>query len=100
MLAIEMVGCIYCPLSPRDPQHRLESLLMQTQSPCILVHYLTKTRFEYNSISIDIDSALLKKHIDNDDNFDLLMAVSMKLSDIAYIIFTSGSTGTPKAVSN
>ena len=24
-MAIEMVGGVYCPLSPRDPQHRLHS---------------------------------------------------------------------------
>ena len=32
MLAIEMAGGVYCPLSPQDPQHRLQSLLEQTQS--------------------------------------------------------------------
>ena len=27
MMAIEMSGGVYCPLSPRDPEHRLLSLL-------------------------------------------------------------------------
>ena len=27
MIAIEMVGGVYCPLSPRDPQHRLHALI-------------------------------------------------------------------------
>jgi non-ribosomal peptide synthetase component F len=100
MLAIQMVGGVYCPLSPLDPQHRLESLLSQTQSRSVLVHYLTKTKFDHYSISTDIDLVLLNNDIESDDNFDLLMTVLMKPSDIAYIIFTSGSTGTPKAVSN
>ena len=46
MMAIEMVGGVYCPLSPRDPQHRLHALLQQTQSRLVLVHHLTKTKFQ------------------------------------------------------
>ncbi|CAF4379848.1 unnamed protein product, partial [Rotaria sordida] len=32
VMAIEMAGGVYCPLSPRDPRHRLHALLQQTQS--------------------------------------------------------------------
>ena len=46
MMAIEMVGGVYCPLSPRDPQHRLHALVQQTQSRLVLVHWLTKTKFQ------------------------------------------------------
>ncbi len=100
ILAIEIVGGVYCPLSPRDPQHRLESLLVQTQSRSVLVHYLTKPKFEDDSISTDIDSVLLNNDIESDNDVDILATVLVTSSDIAYIIFTSGSTGTPKAVSN
>ena len=37
-MAIEMVGGIYCPLSPHDPQQRLHTLVQQTQSRLVLVH--------------------------------------------------------------
>jgi non-ribosomal peptide synthetase component F len=100
MLAIQMVGGVYCPLSPRDPQHRLESLLDQTQSHLVLIHYLTKTKFQHDAVSIEIDSVLVNNDIDSDADIDLLTNVVMTPDDIAYIIFTSGSTGTPKAVSN
>jgi non-ribosomal peptide synthetase component F len=100
MLAIEMVGGVYCPLSPRDPQHRLQSLLEQTQSRSVLVHYFTKTKFKDDAISIEIDSVLATTKIESDDDVDLLATVSVTPNDIAYIIFTSGSTGTPKAVSS
>ena len=43
MMAIEMVGAVYCPLSPRDPQNRLHSLVQQTQSRLVLIHHPTKT---------------------------------------------------------
>jgi non-ribosomal peptide synthetase component F len=100
MLAIGIVGGVYCPLSPRDPQHRLQSLLEQTQSRSVLVHYLTKTKFEHDSLSTDIDSVLLNNDIKINSDIDLLTTVLVTPDDIAYIIFTSGSTGTPKAVSN
>ena len=50
MMAIMMVGCVYCPLSPKDPQYRLNALLQQTQSHLVLIHYLTKTKFIDNII--------------------------------------------------
>ena len=42
MMAIEIVGGVYCPLSPRDPQHRLYALVEQTQCRFVLVHHPTK----------------------------------------------------------
>jgi non-ribosomal peptide synthetase component F len=100
MLAIEMAGGVYCPLSPLDPQHRLESLLSQTQSRSVLVHHLTSTKFQKNVISTDIDSVLAICGIKSDNDVDLLATVLVTPHDIAYIIFTSGSTGIPKTVSN
>jgi non-ribosomal peptide synthetase component F len=100
MFAIEMVGGVYCPLSSRDPEHRLQSLFKQTQSRFVLLHHLTTTKFQMDIISIDIESILAGTDIESDDNFDRLTNVLLTLNDIAYIIFTSGSTGTPKAVSN
>ncbi|CAF4178253.1 unnamed protein product, partial [Adineta steineri] len=79
IMGIEMAGGIYCPLSPRDPQHRLHALVQQTQGRLVLVHHLTTTKFR-------------------NINIDLLSNIRVTLDDLAYIIFTSGSTGTPKAV--
>jgi non-ribosomal peptide synthetase component F len=99
MLAIEMAGGAYCPLSPRDPLHRLGSLLEQTQSRFVLLHHLTRSKFQMNVISTDIDSVLASNDIESDGSLDLLATVLVTPDDIAYIIFTSGSTGIPKAVS-
>ena len=49
-MAIEMAGGIYCPLSPRDPQHRLHALIQQTQSRLVLVHHCTTMKFDHNIV--------------------------------------------------
>src|SRR5579862_115459 len=100
MMVIEMVGGVYCPLSPRDPQYRLHALLQQTQSRLVLVHYLTRTKFNDDIISLDVDSVFTEKDIKRDVDVDLLSRLVVTPDAIAYIIFTSGSTGIPKAVSN
>ena len=97
-MAIEMIGGVYCPLSPRDPQHRLYSLMQQTQSRLVLVHWLTKTKFDHKLISLDIDSLLIDHDAQSDIDVDRLSNVTITPENIAYIIFTSGSTGIPKAV--
>ncbi|CAF1340659.1 unnamed protein product [Adineta steineri] len=94
IMGIEMAGGIYCPLSPRDPRHRLHTLVQQTESRLVLVHHLTKNKFNHNIVSPNIDSILI---INDTDKKDLSNSI-VKGEDIAYIIFTSGSTGTPKAV--
>ena len=98
MMAIEMIGGVYCPLSPRDPQHRLYALLQQTQSRLVLIHHLTKTKFNDDIISLDIDSLLTGNDAATDVDIDRLSNIRVTPKSIAYVIFTSGSTGIPKAV--
>jgi non-ribosomal peptide synthetase component F len=101
-MGIEMAGGIYCPMSPRDPQQRLHALVQQTQSRLILVHWLTKAKFQNDSILVDIDLLLINinHNVQSDADVDRLSSVSVASDNIAYIIFTSGSTGTPKGVSH
>jgi iturin family lipopeptide synthetase C len=98
MMAIEMAGGVYCPLSPRDPQHRLHTLLEQTQSRLLLVHHLTKTKFSDNVTSIDVDTIFTDNDGESNVDVDRLSNIIITPENIAYTIFTSGSTGTPKAV--
>jgi non-ribosomal peptide synthetase component F len=99
-MAIEMAGGVYCPLSSRDPQQRLNVLVQQTQSRLVLVNHLTKTKFNDDIISLDTDLVVTSKHMESDVDVNRLSNVVITSDRIAYIIFTSGSTGTPKAVSN
>ncbi|CAF4068351.1 unnamed protein product, partial [Adineta steineri] len=98
IMGIEMAGGVYCPLSPRDPQHRLHALVEQTKSRLVLVHYLTITKFDSDSVTFDIDSISKVNNMDSDMNCNCLSSVIVTGEEIAYIIFTSGSSGIPKAV--
>ncbi|CAF4070993.1 unnamed protein product [Adineta steineri] len=98
IMSIEMAGGVYCPLSPRDPQHRLHTLVKQTQSRLVLAHWSTKSMFNDGIVSFDIGSILTYNDVTSDIDVDRLSSITVTSSDIAYIIFTSGSTGVPKAV--
>ncbi|CAF4091189.1 unnamed protein product, partial [Adineta steineri] len=98
MMGIEMCGGVYCPLSPRDPQHRLNALVQQTQSHLVLVHYLTKSNFTHDLSLVDVDFVLTaENNIENDMDVGVLSNIVIRPDSVAYIIFTSGSTGVPKA---
>lgn len=98
MISIMMAGGVYCSLSPRDPQQRLDTLVQQCQSRLVLAHYQTEITFQNGVTLINIDSVLTNNNIQRDVDFDRLSSVVVTSDDIAYVIFTSGSTGIPKAV--
>ncbi|CAF1363074.1 unnamed protein product [Adineta steineri] len=97
IMAIEMIGGVYCPLSPRDPQHRLHALTQQTQSRLVFIHWLTKNMFNDNIISVNTDLVLTNNDMKSDTVVDQLSSINVTSDNIAFIIFTSGSTGVPKA---
>ena len=100
-MGIQLAGGIYCPLSPRDPHHRLSELIQQTGTGLVLVHSTTTSKFTDDTLIFNIDSTLINNNtLDSDIDVDELSEVKVTPDDISYVIFTSGSTGTPKAVSN
>ncbi|CAF0911476.1 unnamed protein product [Adineta steineri] len=96
IMGIEMAGGVYCPLSPRDPEYRLHALTQQTQSRLVLVHHLTKTKFNHDIAIPDIDSILTNTETHSRIHVNRLSDVAVIPDSMAYIIFTSGSTGIPK----
>ncbi|CAF4053902.1 unnamed protein product [Rotaria sordida] len=85
IMAIEMAGGVYCPLSPRDPEHRLHMLVEQTRSQLVLVHHLTKNKFNGSIISVGIDSML----IDNELKGDVGEVFPVKLGKLMRNMVTS-----------
>ena len=99
IMSIEMAGAVYCPLSPRDPQQRLQGLIEQTQSRLVVVHWMTREKLEVGIVAIDVDAIVSMNTFRGGFESDVLSTVLITSDSIAYVIFTSGSTGTPKAVS-
>ena len=105
-MTIEIVGAVYCPLSPRDPHQSLRSLIEQTHSRLVLAHTMTSDRFNSDDsvtlILVDVDllsSAMSScSWLLDEPRISRLASVLIMGDNIAYVIFTSGSTGTPKAV--
>ena len=93
-----MAGLVYCPLSPQDPEYRLQALVDETKSRLVLIHWMTKDKFN-NIITLDIETVIMNICMANDVNLCCLSNIRITSEDIAYVIFTSGSTGIPKAVS-
>ena len=98
IMSIGMSGAVYCPVSPEDPQQRLQSLTEQMQSRIALVHCLTGAKFNHDIAMVNIDVTIDVEPLMDDLNCDLLSNLAVTSNSIAYVIFTSGSTGTPKGV--
>lgn len=100
-MAIVMAGGVYCPLSPRDPEQRLYALIEQTKSRCVLMHYLTKWKFNDRMNAVNIELVIINNtDIENDATMDQLSDILVTPKNMCCIIFTSGSTGISKVVRN
>ncbi|CAF1496030.1 unnamed protein product [Adineta ricciae] len=97
ILSIEMIGGVYCPLSPQDPTQRLQTLVKETQSRLILVDSLTQNKLQDGEKRVNMDTMLNMNGMINDNDLDRLSNINVTVESIGYIIFTSGSTGVPKA---
>ncbi len=97
-MSIEMAGAVYCPLSPQDSSERLHMLVQETKSRFVLIHAMTKDKFNDDQVTLDIDAIVNSTNTFNSIDLDRLSGVIVTPESITYVTFTSGSTGIPKAV--
>ncbi|MEX0448014.1 amino acid adenylation domain-containing protein, partial [Xenorhabdus sp. SGI246] len=100
MLAVLKAGGAYVPVSPQYPAERVQFILEDIGSPCIVTqqHYLV-TLSEYTYlweeqpalIAADDQAVTGGQPAENP-------ALINQPTDLAYIIYTSGTTGQPKGV--
>ncbi|CAF4903355.1 unnamed protein product, partial [Rotaria sp. Silwood1] len=96
IIAIEILGGVYCPLSPDDPQKRLQQLVFDVSGRLVLMHSMTPGKIDDVHISY-IDELIVTNTQVDDVDVECLSSTRLTSNDLAYILFTSGSTGTPKA---
>ncbi|CAF3029935.1 unnamed protein product, partial [Rotaria sp. Silwood2] len=100
IMAIEMIGAVYCPLPPQSPNQRLSLLIEQTGSRLIIIHSMTRDRFNTGITMVDIDVVINENGVGCGSDSGLVLSSMVTPNCVAGIVFTSGSTGIPKAVSS
>ncbi|WP_145956904.1 non-ribosomal peptide synthetase, partial [Xenorhabdus miraniensis] len=100
ILAVLKAGGAYVPISPEYPPERVQFILEDTGSPCVITQQRYLTTLEKCAHILPIQPALIAADdstITKDQPAENLVPVN-KSTDLAYIIYTSGTTGQPKGV--
>ncbi|WP_167366741.1 non-ribosomal peptide synthetase, partial [Xenorhabdus thuongxuanensis] len=100
ILAVLKAGGAYVPISPEYPQERVQFILEDTGSPCVLTQQWHLTTLDKHTYTLPIQPALIATDdctVTQDQSVENLVPVN-KSTDLAYIIYTSGTTGQPKGV--
>lgn len=94
LMAIMECGATYLPLDSSYPIKRIEFMLEDTNSKCVITTSELAKKLSTEVHLLQFDSML--KKITNFPNTPLNLKINN--STIAYILYTSGSTGKPKGV--
>ncbi|WP_255430682.1 non-ribosomal peptide synthetase, partial [Xenorhabdus sp. TS4] len=100
ILAVLKAGGAYVPISPEYPPERVQFILADTGSLCVLTQQRHLTTLEKHTHTLPIQPALIATDdctVTQDQAVENLVPVN-KSTDLAYIIYTSGTTGQPKGV--
>lgn len=89
--AILYCGAAYMPIGTDTPEERMQFMLRDSESPCLLTQSWQKENVPEGVFRIDLDQPL------PEGDFPFA-APPVQPEDRAYVIYTSGSTGTPKGV--
>jgi D-alanine--poly(phosphoribitol) ligase subunit 1 len=86
-------GCAYLPLSPNDPDKRIQNILQDAAPAVLLVQQKFYARFAAIHPLVICIETILEQDLPADNP-----TVINTPADLAYVIYTSGSTGMPKGV--
>ncbi|WP_444876157.1 amino acid adenylation domain-containing protein [Xenorhabdus yunnanensis] len=100
ILAVLKAGGAYVPISPEYPPERVQFILEDTGSPCVLTQQRHLTALEKCTHTLSSQPALIAADdstVTQNQSVENLVPVNTS-TDLAYIIYTSGTTGQPKGV--
>ncbi len=92
ILGILKAGSMYVPLDPSLPKERLDYLIDDSETCCILVAKEVWNSVDFKGKVININNGKFDNH--STDNPE----IQNSPMDLVYTIYTSGSTGKPKGV--
>ncbi len=90
IFGILKAGGAYLPISPDYPPDRVEYILNDSQSGCLLVNKVVFGQEHHTTKAIHINNPLIEKEASSNPD------IVPNSNNLAYIIYTSGSTGKPK----
>ena len=91
IFGILKAGAVYMPMFTGYPVDRLNYMLNNSNSKCLISNSLLASNIETNISKILIDSTITAFSNTN-------LNISTSCDNLAYVIYTSGSTGKPKGV--
>ncbi|WP_169924638.1 non-ribosomal peptide synthetase [Xenorhabdus mauleonii] len=100
ILAVLKAGGAYVPISPEYPPERVQFILQDTGSPCVLTQQNHLSALEKYIQPLPIQPVLIatdNNAVTQGRSMEDLLPVNQS-TDLAYIIYTSGTTGQPKGV--
>ncbi|MGI8959009.1 MAG: amino acid adenylation domain-containing protein [Bryobacteraceae bacterium] len=99
-LAAWKTGCSYLPVSPSSPPERLRHMLVESETPVVVVTAADNSRIPsgtWKLLPVE-EFANASKATRDGPRLTAAGEVRIEPCDVAYVIYTSGSTGTPKGV--
>ncbi|WP_187650975.1 AMP-binding protein, partial [Xenorhabdus indica] len=100
ILAVLKAGGAYVPISPAYPAERVQFILTDTETPCVLTqqrHLATLAEYSQPLTEPPILIAADDRTITAGQSVENPVRIN-RPTDLAYIIYTSGTTGQPKGV--
>lgn len=92
LLAVHKAGAAYLPLDPTHPPKRLQHMLDQSQSACLV------TSSNIGQRLAGATPTLILEDVESGGGAADPLPIEAGPEDLAYVIYTSGSTGRPKGV--
>ncbi|MDC9616130.1 amino acid adenylation domain-containing protein, partial [Xenorhabdus khoisanae] len=100
MLAVLKAGGAYVPVSPDYPPERVQFILDDTQSPCVVTQQkFLPTLQTYTQAHVTPLALIAADDLSTTENYSTEnLALAGQATNLAYVIYTSGTTGKPKGV--
>jgi amino acid adenylation domain-containing protein/thioester reductase-like protein len=96
MTALWKLGAAYVPLDPRNPVHRLQTIISAVEARTVITSAAQEPILKGNVSELIVVDGALMREVTSGTPVDF--PSRSQPTDTAFVMFTSGSTGKPKGV--